>query len=267
MYLREILVYIFLLVSLLVGICAMYLHFDNSVIDTNTVRNPELQIKKAPQNTSPSIQYSSLDNNSNYIQGIDVSHWDGKISWSMVKRNGITFAFIKATEGDQFVDPQFATNWEQSSEASILRGAYHFYQPKDDPLSQANHFIKTISSELGDLPPVLDIEISDRVSADSLREDILVWLNHVEQQLGVRPMIYTDSGFWNAHIDDDFSYYELWIADWQPGPKPVLANGWTNWKFWQYSVKGKIKGIAGSSVDMNYCNCSLQDLKLAGDNW
>jgi GH25 family lysozyme M1 (1,4-beta-N-acetylmuramidase) len=32
-------------------------------------------------------------------QGIDVSHYQGTINWNTVKANGVSFAFIKATEG------------------------------------------------------------------------------------------------------------------------------------------------------------------------
>jgi hypothetical protein len=31
--------------------------------------------------------------------GIDVSHYQGTINWNTVKANGVSFAFIKATEG------------------------------------------------------------------------------------------------------------------------------------------------------------------------
>lgn len=32
-------------------------------------------------------------------QGIDVSHWQGTINWNTVKANGVSFVYIKATEG------------------------------------------------------------------------------------------------------------------------------------------------------------------------
>ncbi len=32
------------------------------------------------------------------IPGIDASHWQKTIDWSLVKRSGVRFAFIKATE-------------------------------------------------------------------------------------------------------------------------------------------------------------------------
>src|SRR5439155_20650408 len=43
--------------------------------------------------------------------GVDVSHYDGTITWPSVKGAGIEFAFMKATESTNFVDPQFAANW------------------------------------------------------------------------------------------------------------------------------------------------------------
>ena len=61
------------------------------------------------------------------VHGIDVSHHQGKIDWPAVAVDGVGFAFIKATEGGDFVDPRFAENWKASAKAGIPRGAYHFF--------------------------------------------------------------------------------------------------------------------------------------------
>src|SRR5688572_21982049 len=60
------------------------------------------------------------------IQGIDVSYWQGDIDWNTVSNAGISFAYIKATEGGDHVDPKFLQNWYQAKRAGIARGAYHF---------------------------------------------------------------------------------------------------------------------------------------------
>ena len=61
------------------------------------------------------------------IRGIDVSHHQQIINWETVKQSNITFAFIKATEGDDFKDRMFETNWEEAIKNNIIPGAYHFY--------------------------------------------------------------------------------------------------------------------------------------------
>src|SRR4029079_13630990 len=37
------------------------------------------------------------------VQGIDVSYWQGDIDWDKVRRAGVAFAYIKATEGGDVV--------------------------------------------------------------------------------------------------------------------------------------------------------------------
>jgi lysozyme len=60
------------------------------------------------------------------IQGIDVSYWQGDIDWLKVREAGVHFAFIKATEGGDHLDPKFLENWEGAKRVGIARGAYHF---------------------------------------------------------------------------------------------------------------------------------------------
>ena len=60
------------------------------------------------------------------IHGIDVSRWQGRIDWASVRAAGTQFAFIKATEGGDHVDPRFLENWYGAARAGVPRGAYHF---------------------------------------------------------------------------------------------------------------------------------------------
>ena len=93
----------------------------------------------------------------NYIKGIDVSHWEPEIEWAKLASQGIYFAFIKATQAN-FPDPNFASHWAGAKQAGMLRGAYHFLDPRMDGKLQAETFLKTVKLEHGDLPPVLDLE-------------------------------------------------------------------------------------------------------------
>jgi len=44
------------------------------------------------------------------VQGIDVSYWQGDIDWNVAREAGVHFAFIKATEGGDHLDPKFLDN-------------------------------------------------------------------------------------------------------------------------------------------------------------
>jgi len=92
-----------------------------------------------------------------YIKGIDVALWEPNIDWAKVRVQDIRFAFIKASQAD-FTDPRFDSHWAGAKQAGILRGAYHFLDPKVDGKLQAETYLRKVILEPGDLPPVLDLE-------------------------------------------------------------------------------------------------------------
>lgn len=196
---------------------------------------------------------------SDRLSGIDVSKWQGAVSWPDVKRAGQAFAYARATYGSAEVDPRFDANWREIKEAGIFRGAYHFFVTADDAAAQADLFVRAVGGlAAGDLPPVLDVE-AESGAGGNLVSGVQTWLDIVEQRLGRRPAIYTGPAFWNEHLTGGFGRYPLWVAEYGvSSPRPV--NGWGAWTFWQHSQSGAIPGVAGS-VDLDYFNGSLADLE------
>lgn len=75
-------------------------------------------------------------------QGLDVSHYQGAVDWTAAAANGATFAYMKATEGTTYTDPQFGANYTGSANAGLLRGAYHFALPDSSSgAAQATFFL------------------------------------------------------------------------------------------------------------------------------
>lgn len=191
--------------------------------------------------------------------GIDVSHFQGTVNWKEVAASGAVFAFVKATQGITYVDPQFAVNWPALKEAGLLRGAYHFYEPADDPASQAHHFLSTVTLEPGDLPPVLDVEINGGVSSQQLWNGVSAWLQAVQTATGRQPLVYTAPGFWSSNSPDlALTCHPLWLADY--ASQPTLPHGWSTWQFWQHSQTGTVAGVSGS-VDLDLFNGTAQQLR------
>ena len=95
-------------------------------------------------------------------QGIDVSGYQPSINWSTVKGNGVTFAFIKATEGTGYTNPSFSSQYTGATNAGIIRGGYHFARPDvSSGATQANYFLANGGGWSADgltLPGALDIE-------------------------------------------------------------------------------------------------------------
>ncbi len=204
--------------------------------------------------------------------GIDVSHLQGNVEWQKIAEAGIKFAFIKATEGATFADPNFKANWEGARMAGLLRGAYHFFHPETEALAQAERFLSVVGKDSGELAPALDLEpipvegtTRDRwsnASADARLLAISTWLDAVEQSLGRKPIIYTAAGFWNKRISagNRFAAYPLWLAQYTKTIPPRIPSTWTDWSFWQHSDSGRVPGISGK-VDISRFNGSLDDLR------
>ena len=194
--------------------------------------------------------------------GVDVSHYQGTVNWGKVSKAGITFAIAKATEGETVVDSQFATNWKGIKQAGLVRGAYHFFRPESDALTQAKSFVTTVGKlDKGDLPPALDVEEADGAKAAAILDGIGIWVAHVESAMKVKPLIYTRASFWKSSCNDSdrFADHPLWICHYTGATEPTLPSAWEHWTLWQYSDKGSVKGIAGP-VDFNRSHDTLRQL-------
>jgi lysozyme len=204
------------------------------------------------------IKYSAfgIDIPSNYsIHGIDVSRYQQVIDWDNVKQMQvenvkIDFAFIKATEGVNNVDPYFHRNWKKAKDAAMARGAYHFFIATRSGKTQAENFIRKVQLEPGDLPPVLDVEERYGVPPQKLRQRVLDFLATVEEYYKVKPILYTNVDFYQYYLKDEFDGYPLWVAHYLQKERPRI---YRDWAFWQHNESGRVNGIA-AFVDFNVFN-------------
>jgi len=196
------------------------------------------------------------------VRGIDISHYQDRINWEKLRNASIgnapvSFVFIKATEGENLFDDNFNRNFANAKRNDLIRGAYHFFVPGVDPRRQADFFLKIAQLEPGDLPPVLDIEKKGDLSAEKLRRDVKIWLDIVEKEYRVKPILYTGYKFKMQYLNTpEFNAYPYWIAHYYV--EKLAYKG--TWTFWQHTDCGKLSGIKGY-VDCNIFNGSLQDLQ------
>jgi len=113
---------------------------------------------------------------------IDVSHHNGAIDWPAVAAAGIALAFIKATQGDAFVDPRFADNRRDAAAAGIMVVPYHFLDTTDAE-DQAGHFLEVIGLQTGQ-PGMIDWETS------ALPEAVVAFGQAVMDCTGRAPVAY-----------------------------------------------------------------------------
>jgi GH25 family lysozyme M1 (1,4-beta-N-acetylmuramidase) len=198
------------------------------------------------------------------LTGIDVSHWQNTIDWTKVAGAGYKFAFVKASESTNFVDPNYVANRAAANAAGVTIGAYHFARPSaaaGDAVAEADWFLQTAQMAKGDLLPVLDLETAGGLNDADLQAWVAAYLGEIQAKTGVAGVIYTSPVFWQNYVGDtewfaDNGYKVLWIAHWTAADEPTLpANDWggNGWTFWQYSNNGTVPGIGGR-VDLDVFN-------------
>ena len=198
----------------------------------------------------------------NTVQGIDVSEFQGGINWGAVKASGMQFAIARVGDGS-YQDPTFAGNWSAMKSAGLIRGAYQFFEPGEDATAQANDVINKVGRlGVGDLPVMLDMEVTGGQSAATITAKIHTWVDAITAGTGKRPFIYTGAYFWDDNVKSgDFSSLALDVA-WYGTNCPGVPNAWagSGWTFHQFTSTGRVSGIGGN-VDVDLFNGSLAQLQ------
>jgi hypothetical protein len=143
----------------------------------------------------------------------------------------------------------------------VIRGAYHFFRPASDPVAQADYFLSVMGPSLpGDLPPAIDLEVLDNLSAAEVTQAALQFLQYLQQKTGRVPIVYTSARVMSLLGNPQgFTSYSLWVANWTT-MCPSMPPEWSNWTFWQYSNAGQVDGIMSSELDVDQFNGTLSDL-------
>lgn len=200
------------------------------------------------------------------LRGVDVSAHQGRIEWHTLKKQGIRFAFIKATEGSGWVDKQFKTNFENAYAQGLYVGAYHFFSFDSAGSTQAQNYIRNVPRlESRALPPVVDMEFygnkaSNPPSKEAVYRELDSLLHALHSHYGAKPLIYTTPSFYDAYLRGRYEDYPLWIRSVFFAPHSLLARAFNvyfeQWKFWQYNPRGVLHGYKGGEryIDLNTFN-------------
>lgn len=202
--------------------------------------------------------------NGEWSYGMDISHhqpfirWkrlrilvndEGRTVWNedkAVRTEVIDYVFMKATEGESFKDWRFKGRWKKAKSVGISRGAYHFFRPNRNAISQAQNYIRRVGDlESDDLPPILDIEKLEDCSKEILNERALEWLQIVEKYYGRKPIVYANPHYLNNVIDSRITKnYPIWVANYKVG-RP----SYPRWQYWQFTDRALVRGAG--CVDLN----------------
>ncbi|KAF9448789.1 glycoside hydrolase family 25 protein, partial [Macrolepiota fuliginosa MF-IS2] len=200
-------------------------------------------------------------------KGIDVSSYQPNVNWSKVKSSGVSFAFIKATEGTSYKSSTFSSQYTGATKAGLIRGAYHFARPSSSSgAAQAKYFLAHGGGWSADgitLPGVLDIEYgpSGHTCYDKSHSAMVSWIKDFSNTYHAHtkryPIIYTTTDWWKSCTGNSAAFAStnpLWIAHYASSIGALPA-GWKYTTFWQYANHGSNPG------DQNTFNGDLAGLK------
>ncbi|SFA50186.1 lysozyme [Paracoccus halophilus] len=187
------------------------------------------------------------------VQGLDISRYQGDIDWNRVRGSGVSFVYIKATEGGDYADPNFRRYWAETARARIPRGAYHYFYFCRSGREQAEWFIRNVPRERGALPPVLDLEWTvsrtcpRRPPSSEVLREARIFKDILHRYYGQRPIIYTTVDFYR---DNNIRSWpeEFWLRSVAGHPRITYPG--QRYSFWQYTGTGLVPGIRGN-VDIN----------------
>ncbi|MBG6223697.1 uncharacterized protein with LGFP repeats/GH25 family lysozyme M1 (1,4-beta-N-acetylmuramidase) [Arthrobacter sp. CAN_A2] len=205
------------------------------------------------------------------VLGVDVSSHQGRfVDWSSASAYGARFAYVKATENDDYANPYFSDQYEGSAASGMYRGAYHFALPNMSSGSeQADFFVRNGGGWSADgktLPPLLDVEFNPYPSLGNTcynmtPSQMVAWIADFSRQMqvltGRKPMIYTAASWWNQCTGNStaFGDHALHVARYGTTTPGTMPAGWTRQDVWQYTDSGPVIG------DWNQWNGDLASLE------
>ena len=187
------------------------------------------------------------------IRGVDVSHYQGEVDWQQLSKEGIRFAYIKATEGSSHKDEQFDQNWKNAQATDLRIGAYHFFSLDSSGIGQAQNFCETVAPVENMMPPVVDVEPyggyrdPNTLDKEKMLTELGNYMDGIEACYSTKPVIYTTEE-WLPVIQEQFADYDVWIRDVYGKPDASIQ-----WTLWQFSNRHVLKGYSGAEryIDMN----------------
>lgn len=196
------------------------------------------------------------------VRGVDVSSYQGHINWDLLGKD-IDFAYIKATEGSDMIDPQFVHNSLLAETTHLRIGYYMFFNFDVSGEYQADFFIDTVGKRESILPPAIDVELykgyKNRPPERSYVDlQLKAAVERLREYYGVSPVIYCTKRSYDLYIAEDYYDCDIWIRD--VFCEPQLSDG-REWTFWQYTDKQQLEGYDGEErfIDMNvFCGGKMR---------
>jgi GH25 family lysozyme M1 (1,4-beta-N-acetylmuramidase) len=188
--------------------------------------------------------------------GTDVSSdQTSSANWVSVNNSGVSFAWVEATQGLVFKNPDFAFDELSAKAAGVVMGAYHYAHydlngGTSGADAEANYFWAYASTYVQEdgltLLPMLELQAppASGSTAAAVSAWVNEWCNHLVATAGsngmaLQPIIYVNVSFASEWLDSSVTKWPLCMADYnnksaQTGV-PGGTSPWSNWACWQYA--------------------------------
>ena len=181
------------------------------------------------------------------VVGVDISEYQADVDMQKLASQGISFVYMKATEGSSFEDSRFAENWDNAEACGMPAGAYHFFSFDSPGRMQAENFMNKIGNLDGRLIPAVDVEFyADKRENPPDTAEVTAqlgdFLDALEARYHVKPMIYCPREIYEKYIMGYFDEYPRWIRSVY---YPASFESRDNWLIWQYCDTGELEGYEG----------------------
>lgn len=196
------------------------------------------------RSVAPLLQYSipTEAHHPTGLTGIDVSHYQGSISWQDVASDpSVRFAYVKATEASTLRDSHLERNLRGAKDARIPVGVYHFFSPTAPVSEQLRNFLGSVQPQDQDLIPIIDVEKRGRSSLEAFNNRLHTFLLEVEKVYGVKPIIYTYMNFYNRYLVGQYGQYKFMIASYSDDIPQLLDD--PKMVLWQFTAEGRVSGV------------------------
>ncbi len=211
------------------------------------------------------------------------AYYNNSIDWDeMQKDKRVVGILHKATEGIDFVDPEYQTRKNIAKQKGYKWGSYHLLR-KGNTIEQAEFYLETVGRNNIDEITALDVECTEnsscnvpkyRVSADEIK----IFLKYVKKKTGSYPIFYANQTVVkdlseNYPNDEILSKIPLWYARFKSNVTDFPGGIWKTYTFWQFSSeincqpqKQCLYRVPGtlSDMDINVYNGTINELKK---NW
>ncbi|GEM_PF-2132667 len=224
--------------------------------------------------------------------GVDVSHYNPGLNVTQAKAEGISYTFIKATQGISYSNPDFASDRMNAENGGLMVGAYHFLNPSSSssPASQCTYYLNRLNATGGTNGIMLAIDVELQTStAGASYQDVKDFLAACQPKTPGRTwIIYTGGWYWGNSKQAGYLHNPaapagtvLWISIYVGGTGSALdlltkvgaqgtsgdpyatsqINGWPDYAIRQYSSTATVANLSPLDVDVTYKGMAfLRDL-------